>query len=195
MKSYALILSFLPLVAFSVLARWLPDGSIGVAALVAACLALIALLVARPALPPKIINVVSLVLFAVFAALGFSLGRQDDSWMATWGGAGVGIVLGLVILALVPVLPFTEQFAREEVPRSDWHSPTFKKINRVLSTAWGLAIVALGLSRVVAAALDQSHAAEVIFGLVIPIVIIVRMIKFSASYPDSVTRGQSTTRS
>jgi hypothetical protein len=52
-------------------------------------------------------------------------------------GAGVGLILGLIILILVPFIPFTEQFARESVPRSQWTSPTFKKINLGLSAAWG----------------------------------------------------------
>lgn len=33
-------------------------------------------------------------------------------------GAGIGPILGLIILILVPFIPFTEQFAREPVPRS-----------------------------------------------------------------------------
>src|ERR1700728_3063890 len=35
-------------------------------------------------------------------------GENDDRWLATWGAAGVGIILGLIILVLVPVIPFTE---------------------------------------------------------------------------------------
>jgi hypothetical protein len=42
-------------------------------------------------------------------------------------GAGVGLFLGLIILILVPFIPFTEQFASESVPRSQWTSPTFTK--------------------------------------------------------------------
>jgi hypothetical protein len=52
-------------------------------------------------------------------------------------GAGVGLILGLIILILVPFIPFTEQFARESVPRSRWTSPTFEKINLGLSAARG----------------------------------------------------------
>ena len=55
----------------------------------------------------------------------------------TWAGAGVGLVIVLVVLVLVPVMPFTEQYARQSTPRAYWASPTFKKINRVLSVAWG----------------------------------------------------------
>jgi hypothetical protein len=88
-------------------------------------------------------------------------------------------------------MPFTEQFAREATPQAYWSSPTFKKINRVLSAAWGAAIVAIGASRVAAAAVNghtTRRLPELLLGLAVPVVIIVYMLKFSKSYPDSVTR-------
>jgi hypothetical protein len=189
MKSWTLILAFLPLIVFSLLARLLPHGYIDIAGLAAAVVALIAIVTSHPAWPPKILNTCSLVLFAVFAILGLTLGKNDDRWLATWGGAGVGIALGLIILALVPVMPFTEQFARESVPQAQWSSPTFKKINRVLSAAWGLAIFAVGVSRVAAAAINghtTHRLPETLLGLVAPVAIIIYMLKFSKSYPDRV---------
>jgi hypothetical protein len=195
MKPLALILAFLPLIAFSLLSRFLPSSDIGVAALVAAVIAGVAMVTIRPLWPPKILNACSLLLFALLAVLGFILGKGDDSWLATWGGAGVGIVIGLVILALIPVMPFTEQFARESTPQAVWNSPTFKQINRVLSIAWGVAIVGLGVSRVVAAVIDQHTAShrlpEILLGAAVPVVIIVYMLKFSKSYPARVTHSES----
>lgn len=191
MKALTLILAFLPLIAFSLLSRFLPHGYIGIAGLAAALIALIAIGTSHPVWPPKILNTCSLVLFTLIAVLGFTLGQADDRWLATWGGAGVGIILGLIILALVPVMPFTEQFAREATPQAYWSSPTFKKINRVLSIAWGLAIVAVGLSRVAAAAIDghtTRRLPELLLSLAIPVVIVIYMLKFSTSYPERVTQ-------
>jgi hypothetical protein len=91
-------------------------------------------------------------------------------------------------------MPFTEQFARETTPHAYWSSPTFKKINRVLSAAWGVAIAAVGLSRVAAAAVDQhtSHRVlELLLGVAVPLVIVMYMLKFSQGYPDRVTHGES----
>jgi len=191
-----LILAFLPLIAFSLLARLLPHGYIGVAALVAAVTALIAILASRPVWPPKILNSCSLVLFTLFAALGFALSKNDDRWLATWGGAGVGIILGLIILAVARVMPFTEQFARAATPQAYWSSPTFRKINRVLSAAWGVAILAIGISRVAGAAVSEhttGRLPEILLGLVVPVAIIVYMLKFSQSYPASVDRQPAST--
>jgi hypothetical protein len=193
MKSRSLIIAFLPLIVFSLLSRVLPHNDIGVAGLVAALAALAALAIARPVWPPKIITGCSFVLFAVIAALGFSLGRGDDRWLATWGGAGIGVVLGLIILALIPIMPFTEQFAREKVPQSGWNSPVFKQINLVLSAAWGAALVAAGASRVAAAAINghtTRRLPETLLGLVVPVLIIIYMLKFSKSYPDRVAHHE-----
>ncbi|HSZ40302.1 MAG TPA: hypothetical protein VK817_10115 [Trebonia sp.] len=193
MKALTLILAFLPLIAFSLLARFLPHGYIGVAGLVAAVIALIAIAVSHPVWPPKILNACSLALFTVIAVLGFTLGKNDDRWLATWGGAGVGLVLGLIILVLVPLMPFTEQFARETTPQAYWSSPTFRKINRVLSAAWGVAIFGVGISRVAAAAINGQttrRLPEFLLGLAVPVVIILYMLRFSKSYPDRVTHTE-----
>jgi hypothetical protein len=194
MKTLTLILAFTPLIVFSVLARFLPHGWIGVAGLVAAVAALIAILMSRPVWPPKILNACSLVLFTLIAVLGFTLGTHDDRWLATWGGSGVGVVLGLLILILIPVMPFTEQFARESVPRDQWSSPMFKKINLVLSAAWGAAIFLLGASRLAAAAINghtTRRLPETLLGLIVPVVIILYMLRFSKSYPDRVRHSQA----
>jgi hypothetical protein len=45
-------------------------------------------------------------------------------------------------------MPFTEQYARESVPREYWQSPTFRSINRRISAAWGGAIAVMALSHV-----------------------------------------------
>jgi len=194
MKPLGLILAFTPLIAFSLLSRFLPHDLIGVAGLVAAVCAVIAMLASRPIWPPKILNVSQVVIFGVIAVLGFAVSKGDDRWLSTWGGAGVGLVLGLVILALVPVVPFTEQFARESTPQAYWSSPTFIKINRVLSAAWGAAIFLIGVSRVIAAAINghtTRRLPELLLGLAVPVIIIIYMLKFSKSYPERVTHEQA----
>ncbi len=193
MKTLTLIFTFLPLIVFSVMARFLPHDYIGFAGLTAAVIAIIAIATSHPVWPPKIINACSLVLFALIAVLGFAVGSHDDRWLATWGGAGMPLIIGLIILVLVPVLPFTEQFARETTPQAYWSSPTFKKINRVLSAGWGLAIFAVGVSRVAAAAINghtTHRLPELLLGLAVPSVILLYMLRFSKSYPDRVTHTE-----
>jgi predicted anti-sigma-YlaC factor YlaD len=190
MKPFNLVLSFLPLVAFSVLARLLPHSDIGVAGLIGAAFAIVAMLAVRPAWPPKILTTCQFVIFAVVAIIGFTRSAGTDRWLATWAAAGVGLVMGLVILILIPAVPFTEQFARLSTPQAYWTSPTFKQINRVLSTGWGIALLGVGASRLVAVAINghtTRRLPELIFGLAIPAVMLMYMLKFSRTYPDRVT--------
>ncbi len=193
MKPLMLILSFLPLIAFSVLARLLPHGDVGVAGVTAAVIAAIALVSVRPVWPPKILNACSFVLFTALAVAGLLGSAASDRWLATWAAAGVGLVMGLVILALVPVMPFTEQFARQSTPRAYWASPTFKQINRVLSLAWGAALVAVGVSRLAAVAINghtTRRLPDLLLGLAVPALITLYMLRFSKSYPDRVAHRQ-----
>jgi hypothetical protein len=194
MKPLPLIMSFLPLIAFSLLSKLLPHGDIGVAALVAAIFALIAIVMHKPYWPPKILNAASLALFTILAIVGFAGHAGTDRWLAIWAGAGVGLILGGVILLLLPLMPFTEQFARETTPQAYWNSPTFKQINRVLSAGWGLAIVGVGVSRLIAAIIVEhstgSHRLpDLLFGTAIPIVLLIYMLRFSKTYPEKVTGG------
>jgi MFS family permease len=191
MKPLPLILAFLPLVAYSLLARLLPTQDFGIAALVAAVIAVVVLVTVRPIWPPKVIQATSFVMFTGLAIAGFVAGHGDDRWLSRWAGGGAAIVMGLVILILLPVIPFTEQFARAVTPRKEWGSPVFVRINRVLSAAWGVAIVVLGASRVVAAIIDRHNPHPrllvLVFSAVIPLVIIIYMLQFSKTYPDRVT--------
>jgi hypothetical protein len=60
--------------------------------------------------------------------------------------------------------------------------------------AEGAAIFAVGVSRVLAAAINghtTRRLPETLLGLVVPVVIILYMLKFSKSYPDRVTHQQA----
>jgi hypothetical protein len=195
MKPLMLVLSFLPLILFSLLARLLPHGDIGAAGLAAAVLAGIAMLAVRPIWPPKILTTCSFVLFAVLAITGFTGSASTDRWVATWGAAGVALMMGLAILVLVPVMPFTEQFARQHTPKDHWASPVFKQINRVLSLGWGVALAGVGVSRLLAVAVDghtTHRLPDLLLGVAVPVVILVYMLRFSRTYPDRVAHGQDT---
>ncbi len=84
-------------------------------------------------------------------------------------------------------MPFYEQFARESVPQAYWSSPTFKKINRVLSAGWSLAIFAVGVSRVLAAAINGHHRRLPEILAWSSGAIVLYMLKFSRATPDNVT--------
>jgi hypothetical protein len=192
MKPQTLILSFLPIIAFSLLSKVLPNGDIGWAALISAIFAVINIVAHKPYLPPKILNVTQVALFAIVTVVSFAGSAGTDKWLATWIPAAVALIVGVVILAMIPVMPFTEQFARLSTPQAYWNSPTFKQINRVLSIGWGVALVGVGISRLIAVLIEQnskgSHRAiDLVFAAAIPVVILIYMLRFSKAYPEKVT--------
>ena len=66
-------------------------------------------------------------------------------WEALGRLAGLLVHLTLSLLAwgsLAIGIPFTIQYAREHVPPEHWHSPTFVRVNQILSGAWGMNFVA-----------------------------------------------------
>lgn len=195
MKPLQLVLGFLPLIAFSLLARLLPSHDFGVAALLSAAVAVIAMAAHHPIWPPMLLTAASLIIFIVLAIVGFTAGAHTDRWAATWLAPAFAVIIGLIILVLIPVMPFTEQYARQSTPQQYWSSPTFKRINHVLSAAWGAATVAIGVSRVVAAIIKDRpghHTVlELVFSAVIPVAILIYMLKFSKSYPERVTHPET----
>lgn len=193
MNPLTLVLGFVPWIAFSFAAQRLTANGVAWAATIAVAMSLVAVLVARRRHGPKILNIGSLVLFAVIAVAGFLGGPVVDQWLFEWGRPLVGVILGLYVLATVPVMPFTEEYARQSTPRQYWGSPTFKKINRVLSAAWGAAILLMGGASLLVAFLDAhatdfgtNHTVDLVLNWVVPIVVIWAMIKFTAAYPDRV---------
>ncbi len=191
---WALVTGFLPWIVFSVVTQRVAADGVAWGALLAAAMAAVALLRARHRHGPQILDLGSLVLFAAVAVTGFLGGPGVDRWLFAWGRPLVGVVLGLYLLVTVPVLPFTAEYARQTTPREYWGSPTFTKINRVLSTAWALAITAMGAASLLTTALGVdatgtagTHLLELLLDWVVPVAVICAMVRFTATYPDRVT--------
>ena len=196
MNPLSLILGFLPLIAFNVLAGRVANNGIAWGALVALAVALINMAITRPRWPPKIINVISAGLFLVLTLIGFLGNRSIDGWLFDWASGLITLTLGLLLLVTMPIMPFTEQYARERVPREYWGTLTFTKVNRVLSQAWALAIVMIGLASMAVAVLDERAGStsdasllDLIFNWVVPIGILVFMVRFTVQYPDRVRKA------
>ena len=190
----ALITGFLPWIVFSVVSQRLAADAVAWSALLATAMAAVAVLRDRRRHGPQILDLGSLVLFAAIAVTGFVGGTGVDRWLFEWGRPLVGVVLGLYLLLTVPVLPFTAEYARRTTPREYWDSPTFRRINRVLSAAWAVAITAMGAASLVTTALGVdatgtpgTHLLELVLDWVVPVVVICAMVRFTATYPDRVT--------
>ena len=200
MKPSALVLGFLPWIAFTFVANRLAADAVAWSAVLAVAMTVVALALAGRRHGPVTLDAVSLVLFAVIAVAGFAGGRGVDDWLYTWGRPLVGVVLGLFVLGSASVRPFTEEYARQSTPREYWGSPTFRAVNRVISAAWGAGLVVIGSAGVVVTALDahatsraSDHLLELALNWAVPIAVLWGLAEFSGAYPDRVTaRRQGT---
>ncbi len=190
MKPLSLILGFVPWIAFSFLAHRVAADAVAWSGLIGVLLVVGGMALQKPAWPPSVLNVGMLIPLTTITVAGFVGSSDVDAWLYDWAVPGVGLFLGLFILVLVPFAPFTERFARESTPKAYWGSPTFNRINRVLSAAWGGAIAIMGLCSLLVAALNlysddftTPATGELLLNWVVPIVVIVAMIKFTAQYP------------
>lgn len=127
-----LLVGFLPWIVFGVLARrWF---------LIAIALAIVisAVTTAQQCYrrAPKILDTATLAFF-IFIAIGL-IGFQ---WMilATYMSVLVnGMLAAIAWVSLFAGIPFTIQYAREQVAEEFWHTPLFLRINQYITAVWGL---------------------------------------------------------
>ena len=89
---------------------------------------------------------------------------------------------------MLPVMPFTEQYARESVPREYWHTERFRSVNRRISPAWGLAIASMAaghlpawlFSRVDVGIALPARPLDLAFGWILPIALVWRAVRYTA---------------
>jgi hypothetical protein len=148
MKPLSLVTGFIPLAVFAVLVNWL---SLGWAAAIGLALAagLVAFTATRGGV--KVLPIVQSVVLAVFTIVGFTIGSHDATAFEPYARGVASLALGGFILATSFSFPFTVQFARQGVPQQYWKSPQFLALNRRISLAWGLAVLAVGAGHLGAA--------------------------------------------
>jgi hypothetical protein len=122
---------------------------------------------------PKALELAAVVAFAGFVIIAFAADASVTHWLTRYARAVAAALLALTAFGSLLFVPFTEQYARETVPRQYWDSPRFKAVNRRLTAMWGAIFAVMTVSHVIAGALD-TRLTNVIFNWVIPIFLIVK---------------------
>ena len=86
---------------------------------------------------PKLLEYADVVYFAGLAVLVAFASPGTRTWLELWGGevanvAVFAIAFGSVLLRM----PFTLQYAREDVPEEYWHEPEFLRVNYLITWVW-----------------------------------------------------------
>jgi hypothetical protein len=154
MSMTKVLVGFVPWIVFSLVATRAGPGAVAAAAGLAFLVA-VGLIVRSitGGTSPKVLEASGAVVFLGLAVLaGVSPGL--DPVLANYGRAIAAAVLAVVIFVSLPVMPFTEQYARETVPRQYWHTAEFRSINRRISAVWGGVVAVMALGHAVAGAIE-----------------------------------------
>lgn len=189
MNSHKMLISFIPWVALTLVAGHAGAGFVGWAAALAGLLTLgivISGMSERTANGSrstlKIIDAAGVVIFAAMAALAFTGSPDLREHIVDYGRGACVLVLALVMLGSLLVVPFTEQYARESVPRQYWHSPVFRAINRRISAVFGVAVLVGAACHLSAGYLTASghltRAANLALNWAIPVLAVLAALKY-----------------
>jgi hypothetical protein len=178
---FGIYVAFLPWVLFTLITQHDTLRAAAVAALAAA------VAIAVPSLAagrPKLLELGAILAFAGFTVVAFTADPATSAWVARYARAIAATVLALIAFGSLLGTPFTEQYARESVPREYWGSPRFKETNRRLTVMWAWVFVAMIPAHVIAGAIDTRRA-NTIFNWVVPVVLIIWAAKRTAAASDT----------
>ncbi|WCD84417.1 hypothetical protein KPP03845_100740 [Streptomyces xanthophaeus] len=134
----------------------------------------------------KILELSDLVFFAVLAVIGAVVGAGTHRWLETYAGEVSNIALVLIAFGSMAVgIPFTLQYAREQVDSRFWHTPAFLRTNYLITGAWGLAFLVAALAGAYGD-LVLRDPDNLWTGWIIQIGAILAAVRFTNWYPDVV---------
>jgi hypothetical protein len=125
---------------------------------------------------PKLLELGAVIAFIGFTAVAFAADATLGEFVERYARAIAAALLALIAFASLLGVPFTEQYARDEVPRELWSSPTFKSVNRRLTVMWGAVFAAMVPFHIAAGAID-TRPTNIVLNWVIPIGLVLWGIK------------------
>lgn len=157
-----LLLGLAPWFAFSLLTHRLGANSAGVAALIAAAVALCLAYAHRSGTSFDILEVGAVLTFGAIAIVAFLGAQPTDDWLANYGRGTATLVLAAIMLLSAVTVPFTDRYARASVAEQYWQTTEFRSTNRRISLVWAGAVAVMGLGRLLAGIIDPlTHEYEV----------------------------------
>jgi len=174
-----ILLSFSPFIVFAILMR---STSPRVALLAGAAIALV--LVLRELAGGKSVKVLEAGTVVLFGALGLYVTLVPSAWSIL--GVRLAVDAGLLAIVLTSIaisLPFTLQYAREQVSPEIAALPAFFTVNTVITWGWAAAFAVMVLADIVMLYLPQ---VPLWVGIALTIVAFAGAVWFTRWYPARV---------
>ncbi|WP_414507409.1 hypothetical protein [Streptomyces sp. NEAU-L66] len=184
------VIGMSPWIAMSVIVG---PGRFELAVAVALALAVALVIVGRirrPGSSFKILEIADVVFFAVMAVIGIFASPGAYRWLEDYAGEVANIALMAIALGSMACrVPFTLQYAREQVPREYWNEPRFLRTNYYITGAWGAAFAVAAMAGAYGD-LVLHNSNNLWTGWIIQIGAIIAALQFTEWYPD-VVRARS----
>ena len=132
------LVGLVPWIAFSLISG---PSRLEIAAIVALVTAVVIFVVGRiRGQSIKLLELSDVTFFAALAIVVAVASPSTHRWLELWSGEIANIALVVIALGSIALrVPFTLQYAREEVDRELWDNPMFVHINYVLTWTWAAA--------------------------------------------------------
>lgn len=176
---------FVPWLVYGLIAKPSTWEWAAVAALVAAVI--LALPRVRGA-SPRLLEVATIGFFAGVAVLGLLLDRAVLDWLERYAQSLAFGALAAIVLATLPFVPFSEQFAREGPAPEDAGDAGSRRTHEVVTAVWG-ATFALAAAVAAYAEITGSDSEPLVW--VVPVALVAGAFKLTERYA---ARAQSTER-
>ena len=190
MNAKSMFLGFAPWIIFSVVAERAGADHVALAAILAFVIALGLTVHETLRSGWKILDVAGVATFGIIAVIGLVGDDQVDESLVNFGRGGSTFVLAAIMAISAFTIPFTEQYARQSVDESLWHTPIFREKNKKISLMSAEVILAIAVSHIIAGILTSSadlagsHPGNLLLNWIIPIALIVFAIKRTRAIAD-----------
>jgi hypothetical protein len=171
--SSGVFLALIPWVLFTIIAE---HGTLKLASLAALVIAVGISLPGIRAGRPKLLELGAVIAFIGFTAVAFTADASLGEFVERYARAIAAGLLALIAFGSLMTVPFTEQYAREGVPRELWTTPRFKSVNRRLTLMWGMVFAAMVPFHIAAGAID-TRPTNIVLNWVVPIGLVIWGIK------------------
>jgi uncharacterized membrane protein len=160
-----IFIALIPWIIFTVLAS---HATLKIGSLVALAAAVVIAIPGIRSGHPKSLEVGAVITFIGFAVVAFVADGATAHWVSRYARGIAALILAAIAFGSLLFVPFTEQYAREQVPEQYWGSPQFEHINRKLSALWGFVFIAMVPFHIIAGAINTKPA-TIICNWVIPL--------------------------
>jgi hypothetical protein len=133
---------------------------------------------------PKSLEIGAIITFIGFVVVAFVADASTAHWVSRYARGIAALILAVIAFGSLLFVPFTEQYAREQVPEQYWGSRQFKEINRKLTALWGFVFIAMVPFHIIAGAINTKPA-TIICNWAIPLALVFWGIKRTSAISDA----------